>query len=215
MKINAMNGQIIPNGTNRIEHVNGTNRIEHVNGTLAEYMNGYTLNGYTLNANTMRALAAMDDEDYQLLKAILAAQSENDDAMNGLSLAALAGIAKKVGGAIKKGVQVVKTGLQTLRDRASGVIETAQEAGARGMEQLDTFQTKISQEAPEQSPERGYMVGKPPFEPWKGKWWNDNQTPTWQKAAVIGGGVLVVDYLTGGKIILQRVGLMKAKKKRK
>lgn len=43
--------------------------------------------------------------------------------------------------------------------------------------------------------EKGYLLGKVPFEPWTGKWWKSKRVPMWQKGAIIAGGAVAVDQL--------------------
>lgn len=62
--------------------------------------------------------------------------------------------------------------------------------------------------------ERGYLIGKVPFEPWSGKWWGSKRVPIIQKVGVGAAAVLAVDAATGGNIVLKRVGLMNAKKRK-
>jgi hypothetical protein len=198
----------------KIEILNGS-RVQHINGTVEDYMQGsrvYHLNGYTLNGYTLNAIEQMSDVDFEVLKAIVSGELDKDN-MQGLSLAAIAGLAKKVVGGIKKGVQFVKGGIEKLRsgsDRVSEVLAAAD--NNNGSQKLDEFQTAVTNEF--QNSEKGYLVGKSPFEPWKGKWWTDKNTPTMQKVGV-GTALLVgIDALTGGNIILKKVGLMKGKKKK-
>lgn len=228
----------VMNGTNRINHMNGTNRISHINGgaTVAElmemqgtnrieYMNGYTLNGYTLNGYTLNALEDMDEADYEVLKMLVAGELGESEEMQGLSLAAIAGLAKKVVGGVKKVVGGVKKGVEKVKGfvqkvkgastRAEEVIETAQSApDGRGMERLDAFQSAVVDEAAAPGDERG-LFGPPSLLKEPGKWFASKKVPTIQKVAVVAGAVVLVDALTGGNIILKRAGIMKGKKKRR
>jgi len=43
--------------------------------------------------------------------------------------------------------------------------------------------------------DKGYLLGKTPFEPWTPKWWKSKRVPMWQKAAVGVGGALAADQL--------------------
>lgn len=43
--------------------------------------------------------------------------------------------------------------------------------------------------------DKGYLIGKPPFEPWTGRWWSSSRVPVWQKAAVGVGGLVLVDQV--------------------
>mgnify|MGYP006878681869 CR=1 FL=1 len=65
------------------------------------------------------------------------------------------------------------------------------------------------------SDEKGYLLGKVPFEPWKMKWWKSKRVPMMQKILVAAAVGVTVDAITGGHVVLQRVGLMKPKKKKK
>jgi hypothetical protein len=47
-----------------------------------------------------------------------------------------------------------------------------------------------------------------------GKWFSSKKVPTIQKVLVVGGGVVLIDALTGGNIVLKRAGIMKSKKRR-
>jgi hypothetical protein len=53
--------------------------------------------------------------------------------------------------------------------------------------------------------EKGYLLGKPPFEPWTGKWWSAKRVPTWQKAAVAVGGVLILDQVANKGKLLKKI----------
>lgn len=218
------------NGTNRMMPANGTNRIEHMNAgtTVAEmmqngtnrieYMNGYTLNGYTLNGYTLNALENMDEADYEVLKMIVSGELGEGEEMQGLGLAAIAGLAKKVVGGIKKGVQAVKGfvgKVKAVTEKGGELIEAAQQApDGRGMERLNEFQDAVIDEMPGGGEEKG-LFGPPSLLKEPGKWFTSKKVPTVQKVAVVAGAVVVVDFLTGGNIILKRVGVMKGKKKSK
>lgn len=229
------------NGTNRVIPSNGTNRIEYMNGgatasqlmqngtSRIHYMNGFTMNGYTLNGYTLNALGEMDEADYEVLKMLVSGELGEGEEMNALGLAAIAGLAKKVVGGIKKGVSKVKGFVSKVKDvsaalageRATELVETAQrskdmdgEGAPYGFARLDEFQKSVTDEFAG-GDQRGYLIGTPPFEPWKGKWWTDKQTPVVQKAGVAVGALVLVDALTGGNIVLKRVGIMKGKNKKK
>lgn len=73
----------------------------------------------------------------------------------------------------------------------------------------DEFITEMSDQDMD---ERG-LFGPPSLFEKPGKWFRSKQVPVWQKAGVVAGGVLLIDGLTGGNIVLKRVGIMKGKKR--
>jgi len=218
------------NSTSRVNPVVSPEEFQRLNAlpTAADYMamNGYTINGYTINGYTINALAQMDEIDYQLIRALVLEGMQNDTEMNALSLAAIGAAAKKVGQTVKKGVQFVKGGVQSVRTggatlktpdeiaamRAAGL--TGEFSDQQQVQRFDQFQADLAAEMEDIDAQQRIFGGTPSLFKSPGKWFSSKKVPTWQKAGVVLGGVVLVDALTGGNIILKRAGIMKAKKRK-
>jgi hypothetical protein len=221
MKIDVMNGTRVNNRINAEqgefvapEQMNG--RVDFLNGSLDEYMQGFTLNGFTLNA-----LGAMDETDFAILKAIVQDKLESEDidpaAMQGITLAAIAGAAKKAVNAVKDTIAGVKGATAAVKAniaarRGGELVEAA--TTPQGVEAIEQFQSAVSQEFSDSENEQRLFSSKPSLFKEPGKWFGSKKVPVIQKIGVVAGGVVLIDALTGGNIILKRAGIMKGKKRR-
>jgi len=100
----------------------------------------------------------------------------------------------------------------------SKIGEAAKGFADRGFEMADTLGDEFLDDfemeylPPGTDTEKGYLLGKPPFEPWTGKWWESSKVPVWQKAAIGVGAALLVDQVAlKGKFTNPIIGLNKGK----
>jgi hypothetical protein len=156
-------------------------------------LNGFTLNGYELN-------------EYQ-----------NYCELNGMNPRNMNSLAAFLAAAGKKGIQLGKK----IRDRriAAGkkpifhnLVDRLQqkadeEAGIQDFENENDFVIEQDFEADQR------LFGPPSLFKDPGKWFGSDKVPVVQKIGVVAGGVVLIDALTGGNIILKRVGIMKKGKK--
>lgn len=212
MRIDVLNGfsrvDITPelNGFSRVD-LNGFSRVD-LQGTYS--LNGYVLNGYELNA-------------YQ-----------NYCSLNGMNPRSMGSLASFLAAAGRKGIQIgqnvrarreaagKKPIFQTIRDRraAAGkkpvfqnIVDRLQQKAdeeARGMAPVPTDEEIV---ITEQMDERG-LFSKPELFKNPVEWFQSDRISTGAKVGVVAAGVVLVDALTGGNIILQRVGVMKPKRKK-
>lgn len=212
MRIDVLNGfsrvNITPElqGFSRV-NLQGFSRV-NLNGMYN--LNGFTLNGYELN-------------EYQ-----------NYCELNGMNPRNMGSLATFLAAAGKKGIEVGKK----IRERRmaagkkplfSAIRERREAAGKKPIFQtlVDRIQQKADEEAAgTQSFENGNdfvieqdfttderLFGPPSLFKEPGKWFGSDKVPVVQKIGVVAGGVVLIDALTGGNIILKRVGIMKKGKK--
>ena len=172
-------------------------------------LNGFTLNGYELN-------------EYQ-----------NYCELNGMNPRNMNSLASFLAAAGKKGIQLGKK----IRDRRiaagkkpifSAIRERREAAGKKPIlvNLVDRLQQKADEEAGIQDfqNENDFVIeqdfeadqrlfGPPSLFKEPGKWFGSDKVPVVQKIGVVAGGVVLIDALTGGNIILKRVGIMKKGKK--
>jgi len=169
----------------RIETLNGLSRVN-----IDPKLNGLSrvnLNGYSLNGYQLNAYL-----NY-------CKRNRIDPAMNGAFATFLSKVAPKVKGGITKIVDRIKENkanrdfVEMYKNTPDAIEET---------EFLPDVDTRGLFDAP--------SLFKEP-----GKWFASDRVPTMQKVGVVAAGVVLIDALTGGNIILQRVGIMKPKTKRK
>jgi hypothetical protein len=84
----------------------------------------------------------------------------------------------------------------------------------QGVEAIEQFQSAVSQEFSDSENEQRLFSSKPSLFKEPGKWFGSKKVPVIQKIGVVAGGVVLIDALTGGNIILKRAGIMKGKKRR-
>ena len=230
MEIQILNGTSNAqlNGFNRISAVgsrgsiNGFNRIN--------YMNGFTLNGYTLNGYELNAV-----EDY----CEMCHYYGDTPTLNGLrDFFARRKAQRQERKQARPGYQR----RERRREARTQNVEMKPQRQAERRERARNFLSKIgkvgeqvaSQKFGIQFPDmsfddmgendmplflddtvmsdKGYLFGKPPFEPWRGKWWGSSRVPVWQKAAVGAGGAVLFDQLLlKGKFTNPILGINKGK----
>lgn len=177
------------NGLSRVNidpKLNGLSRV-NLNGLSRVNLNGYSLNGYQLNAY-MRFCKA----------------NQLDPSMNGAFSAFLAKVAPKIKGGITKIVDRVRENKQNREIVES--LKNQQPGTTVDTTEVDEYFSEVD--------ERGLFSAPSLFkEP--GKWFASDKVPVIQKVGVVAGAVVLVDALTGGNIILQRVGVMQPKTKKR
>lgn len=215
MRIDVLNGfsrvDLTPElqGFSRV-NLQGFSRV-NLNGMYN--LNGLVLNGYELN----------EYQNYCELNGM------NPRNMDSLSLFALATAAKKgvdLGKKIREKRMAAgkKPLFAKIRERrqAAGkkpIFETIanrlqakadQESATRDMN-TDNFENDFTIEQNFETEQR--LFGPPSLFKDPSKWFASNKVPVVQKIGVVAGGVVLIDALTGGNIILKRVGIMKKGKK--
>jgi len=195
----------------------GYSRFVHTSNDPPVGMEGVILNGVMI-----QGIAEMSDvefeefyhgldnpENLQGLKSLFKRARERARARRGRKSD------KKEGRAEKKRLRRDKLKARTERIRAKigkpGIFENLTEAvkGALlpgDMDSDEIFEDVVDIAGSEE--QRGLF--KPKFG--SKRWFNNLSTI--QKVALIGGGLIAVDFATGGNIILKRVGVMKGKKRR-
>ncbi len=87
--------------------------------------------------------------------------------------------------------------------------------GERGVETFEAYGGAVLDEFGEGIPslelgldtEKGYLLGKPPFEPWTGKWWSSKRVPIWQKGAIVAVAAIGADQIVNkGKFTNPLIG---------
>lgn len=189
MKITTLNGL---SRVNIDPKLNGLSRV-NMNGLSRVNMNGYTLNGYQLNGYQLNAYRRF------------CRQNNLDPRMNGAFSAFLAKIAPKVKGGITKIVDRIREN-KANREYIESLKNNVPGAPAVDTTEVDDYFADVD--------ERGLFSAPSLFkEP--GKWFASDKVPMIQKVGVVAGAVVLVDALTGGNIILQRVGVMQPKSKKR
>jgi len=212
MRIDVLNGfsrvDIAPElqGFSRV-NLQGFSRVD-LQGTYN--LNGYVLNGYELN-------------EYQ-----------NYCNLNGMNPRNMGSLATFLAAAGRKGIQIgqnvrarreaagKKPIFQTIRQRREA-------AGKKPIFQniVDRLQQKADEEAAGIQPQNDIIVtedfpmderglfSKPELFKNPVEWFQSDRVSTGAKIGVVAAAVVGIDALTGGNIILQRVGIMKPKGKKK
>ncbi len=228
MRIETLNGMTAANGLSRVNPVNGLSRV-NLNGLSrvnlnASYTlnNGYTLNGYELNAyleecaiyGEYPTMNGLKDWAKKRREKKAARQQRKEERRVGRTQERAARRSRREERHERRGEFFRNIG-EAAREAAAGIgggladLDLAEMGGQLLPDEFDQF-IDISGDMP--ADEKG-LFGPPKFNPFSGKWWGSSKVPVIQKIGVGAVGLVGIDALTGGNIILQRAGIMKKKKK--
>jgi len=184
----------------KIRTLNGLSRIN-----IDPQLNGYDLNGLSrvnLNGLSRVNLNGYSLNGYQLNAYMRYCRTNNlNPQMQGAFASFIAKVAPKVKGGITKIVDRIKENKQNRE-----LVEAWKNQTTEPTTTEEFFENEVD--------ERGLFSAPSLFkEP--GKWFASDKVPTIQKVGVVAGGVVLIDALTGGNIILQRIGVMKPQTKKR
>ena len=223
MELHQLNGLSRISPTSEPMYMQGLSRINYLNGySLNAYqLNAYMLNGLKMANYGPPTRESMEDfvcycEDSLEMGIPISAQGYGQYMMQGKAERQQRRARRR---AKRETRQQMKMDKRSRRARKQEARTSALERGegffqklgqaAEGLGQralglgeewaggvMDEFEGTMLPEVTVMPPEdsgRGYLLGKPPFEPWTGRWWQSSRVPMWQKAAVGVGGLIVVD----------------------
>lgn len=213
MRIETLNGMPNVNGLSRVNPINGLSRV-NLNGLSRVNLNatyslndGFTLNGFELNAYLDECAMYGEYPTMNGLKDWWKKRQANKQAK-------------------KEGRQLLRADKRQNRKEFWGGLKdaavTAAESLKGGISDFDLMEiggqmlpAELTNYLPADSEEMDTKgLFKPKFNPLSGKWWTNSRVPVMQKVGVGAVGLVGIDALTGGHILLQRVGVMKPKKKK-
>jgi len=230
MRIETLNSMVQMDGLSRVNPINGLSRVNPINGLSrvnlnAQYTlnNGFTLNGYELN-------------EYLENCAMYSEYPTINGCMNFFGKKARARRQERRAGRQERRAQRKDERRSARMERQQGRQDARTQRAQLRTEALKDVAGSVSEGLRDVLPGGGEMVsgfvddftggfgpgqdfadekglfGPPSLFKDPGKWFSSNRVPTWQKAGVVAGGVLLVDAVTGGNIVLKPLGLKKGKK---
>jgi hypothetical protein len=213
-----MNGLSRISPTSQPMYLQGLSRISYLNGyTLNGYqLNAYMLNGLKMANYGEPTRESVEDfvcymEDCAELGLPLSSMGYGNYMMQGKAERQARRARRKAKRAAKSQMKMDKRGRRARRSEArtkaleegrgffSQIGEAAKGLAQRGLDLGTDFAGGVMDEFQEDyellpeveiTQDRGYLIGKTPYEPWDPKWWTAKRVPMWQKGAT--GAVVLI-----------------------
>jgi len=222
-RVSTVNGfsRVSPvNGFSRVSPVNGISRVS-LNGIENLSINGYEFNGYEFNDYLENCAYSGEYPTMNGLKDWIARSRERKAARQDRRdrRREARTIRQEMKGDVRAERRDARKGFfRDIGENVRGLIqnkarELGLDASALMDQDIDFANLRLDEQMMTEDEQKLFGLGKPQLFKEPGKWFASNRIPTINKVGVAAAGLLLVDGLTGGNIILKRVGVMKPKRK--